>query len=395
MSRVSRTVLVVVAALGASIVQPIAAPPPIAQAPAAPAPVAAPFGRWPEARASQWYSAQPWLVGANYTPANAINQLEMWQADTFDPARIDRELGWAEGIGMNTMRVFLHDLVWQQDAAAYQQRIDQFLSIADKHHIKPMLVLFDSVWDPHPKLGTQREPKPGVHNSGWVQGPGAEALQDTAQHARLETYVKGVVGAFANDRRVLAWDVWNEPDNTNGSSYKAQEPAGKEKLVLVLLPKVFAWARAAKPSQPLTSGVWRGDWSTDEKMSETDRVQIANSDVISFHNYDAAPELEKRIGWLKRFKRPLLCTEYMARGNGSTFAGSLPVLERHGIAAYNWGLVQGKTQTHLPWDSWQKPYTDREPQVWFHEVFRSDGTPYRPEEIDVIKRLTGARRKAA
>jgi hypothetical protein len=395
MSRVSRTVLVVVAALGASIVQPIAAPAPIAQAPAAPAPVAAPFGRWPAARASQWYSAQPWLVGANYTPANAINQLEMWQADTFDPARIDRELGWAAGIGMNTMRVFLHDLVWQQDAAAYQRRIDQFLSIADKHHIKPMLVLFDSVWDPHPKLGTQREPKPGVHNSGWVQGPGAEALQDTAQHARLETYVKGVVGAFANDRRVLAWDVWNEPDNTNGSSYKAQEPAGKEKLVLALLPKVFAWARAAKPSQPLTSGVWRGDWSTDEKMSETDRVQIANSDVISFHNYDAAPELEKRIGWLKRFKRPLLCTEYMARGNGSTFAGSLPVLERHGIAAYNWGLVQGKTQTHLPWDSWQKPYTDREPQVWFHEVFRSDGTPYRPEEIDLIKRLTGARRKAA
>jgi hypothetical protein len=395
MSRVSRTVLVVVAALGASIVQPIAAPAPIAQAPAATAPVAAPFGRWPEARASQWYSAQPWLVGANYTPANAINQLEMWQADTFDPARIDRELGWAAGIGMNTMRVFLHDLVWQQDAAAYQRRIDQFLSIADKHHIKPMLVLFDSVWDPHPKLGKQREPKPGVHNSGWMQGPGAEALQDTAQHARLETYVKGVVGAFANDRRVLAWDMWNEPDNTNGSSYKAQEPAGKEKLVLALLPKVFAWARAAKPSQPLTSGVWRGDWSTDEKMSETDRVQIANSDVISFHNYDAAPELEKRIGWLKRFKRPLLCTEYMARGNGSTFAGSLPVLERHGIAAYNWGLVQGKTQTHLPWDSWQKPYTDREPQVWFHEVFRSDGTPYRPEEIDLIKRLTGARRKAA
>jgi hypothetical protein len=395
MSRISRMVLVVFAALGATIVQPIAAQAPTAPAPAAPAPVAAPFGRWPEARASQWYSAQPWLVGANYTPANAINQLEMWQADTFDPARIDRELGWAEGIGMNTMRVFLHDLVWQQDAAAYQRRIDQFLSIADKHHIKPMLVLFDSVWDPHPKLGTQREPKPGVHNSGWVQGPGAAALQDTAQHARLETYVKGVVGAFADDRRVLAWDVWNEPDNTNGSSYKAQEPAGKEKLVLALLPKVFAWARAAKPSQPLTSGVWRGDWSTDEKMSETDRVQIANSDVISFHNYDAAPELEKRIGWLKRFKRPLLCTEYMARGNGSTFAGSLPVLERHGIAAYNWGLVQGKTQTHLPWDSWQKPYTDREPQVWFHEVFRSDGTPYRPEEIDLIKRLTSARRKAA
>jgi hypothetical protein len=386
MSRVSRFALVLVAVLAAPLANPIAQ-----------APTHAPFGRWPEARAAEWYSAQPWLVGANYTPANAINQLEMWQAETFDPARIDRELGWAEGIGMNTMRVFLHDLVWQQDAAGYKNRIDQFLGIADKHHIKPMFVLFDSVWDPQPKLGKQHEPTPGVHNSGWVQGPGAQALQDPSQHARLEAYVKGVVGAFAKDRRVLAWDVWNEPDNTNGSSYKDKEPAGKEKLVLALLPKVFAWARTASPTQPLTSGVWRGDWSTEEKMSETDRVQIANSDVISFHNYDAAPELEKRIGWLKRYNRPLLCTEYMARGNGSTFASSLPVLEKHGIAAYNWGLVAGKTQTNLPWDSWKQPYTGgREPAIWFHEVFRGDGTPYKADETALIKKLTGeGRRKAA
>jgi hypothetical protein len=158
---------------------------------------------------------------------------------------------------------------------------------------------------------------------------------------------------------------------------------------------VFAWARSATPSQPLTSGVWRGDWSTDEKMSETDRVQIANSDVISFHNYDDAAELEKRIGWLTRFNRPLLCTEYMARGNKSTFASALPVLEKHGIAAYNWGLVAGKTQTNLPWDSWKKPYVDREPEVWFHEVFRGDGTPYRVEETELLKRLTSAHQKKA
>jgi len=393
MSRVSRFVLVLVAALGTPIAAQAPATTPAQTA--APAPSVAPFGRWPEARAAAWYKAQPWLVGANYTPATAINQLEMWQADTFDPDRIDRELGWAEGIGMNTMRVFLHDLVWQQDAAGYKSRIDRFLAIADKHHIRPMLVLFDSVWDPLPKLGKQHEPTPGVHNSGWVQGPGAQALQDPSQYPRLEAYVTGVVGAFANDPRVVAWDVWNEPDNTNGGSYKDKEPADKQQLVLALLPKVFAWARTAKPAQPLTSGVWQGDWSTDAKMSDMARLQVANSDVISFHNYDAAPELEKRIGWLKRFNRPLLCTEYMARGNGSTFASSLPVLEKHGIAAYNWGLVAGKTQTNLPWDSWRKPYTDREPAVWFHEVFRGDGTPYRPDEVALLKRLTSAHRKAA
>jgi hypothetical protein len=231
-----------------------------------------------------------------------------------------------------------------------------------------------------------------------VQGPGAQALQDPAQQARLEAYVKGVVGAFANDPRVLAWDIWNEPDNLNGSSYKAQEPADKQKLVLALLPKTFAWARAAKPQQPLTSGVWAGDWSTEEKMSEIARLQVALSDVVSFHNYDGPEELEKRIGWLTRYKRPLLCTEYMARGNGSTFANALPVLQKHGIAAINWGLVQGKTQTHLPWDSWKQPYVGgREPSVWFHEVFKSDGTPYRADEVDLIKRLTtnAAPRKSA
>jgi Cellulase (glycosyl hydrolase family 5) len=356
----------------------------LAGAPAQPAAA----GRWPEGRAADWYRQQPWLVGANYAPANAINQLEMWQAETFDPATIDKELGWAAAIGMNTMRVFLHDLLWQQDAAAFRKRIDEFLRIAEKHRIKPMFVLFDSVWDPNPRLGRQREPRPGVHNSGWVQGPGAAALRDPSQYPRLEAYVKGVVGAFAKDPRVLAWDVWNEPDNMNGSSYGKQEPANKVDLVLGLLPKVAGWARSVSPQQPLTCGVWKGDWSSEEKMTAMDKLQIAVSDIVSFHNYDGPEEFERRIRWLQRYKRPLLATEYMARGNKSTFEGSLPVAKKHNVAAYNWGLVAGKTQTHLPWDSWQRPYTDREPAVWFHEVFRQDGTPYRKEEVDLIRSLT-------
>jgi hypothetical protein len=279
-------------------------------------------------------------------------------------------------------------MLWQQDADGFKQRLTEFLRIAERHRIRPMFVLFDSVWDPDPKLGRQREPKPGVHNSGWVQGPGARALQDPKEHARLEAYVKGVVGFLASDARVLAWDVWNEPDNTNGSSYKSQEPADKVRLVLELLPRVFAWARAARPQQPLTSGVWIGDWSSEERMSATARLQVAQSDVISFHNYDAAGEFEKRIQWLTRYRRPLLCTEYMARGNGSTFQGSLPLAKTHRVAAYNWGLVVGKTQTHLPWDSWKRPYTDREPPVWFHEVFKADGTPYSADEAALIRRLT-------
>jgi len=344
--------------------------------------------RWSEKQAADWYAKQPWLVGSNYIPANAINELEMWQADTFDPKRIDLELGWAEAIGLNTMRVFLHDLPWQQDAAGFQKRIDTFLQIAARHHIKPLFVLFDSCWDPQPQLGKQHAPKPGVHNSGWVQSPGAKALQDPSQYPRLEAYVKGVVAAFAKDDRILGWDVWNEPDNGNGGSYKELEPKNKNELVVALLPKAFAWARSAHPMQPLTSGVWKDDWSVPEKLGPGAKIQIETSDVISFHSYDKPEVFEKRILSLQQYHRPLICTEYMARGNGSTFQGSLPIAKKYNVGAINWGLVAGKTQTYLPWDSWEHPYTDREPSVWFHEIFRTDGKPYSAEETELIKRLT-------
>lgn len=344
--------------------------------------------RWTEQQADAWYARQPWLVGSNYIPATEINQLEMWQAETFDPPRIDLELGWAEGIGLNTMRVFLHDLPWQQDATDFQKRIDTFLAIADKHHIKIIFVLFDSVWDPNPHPGPQRAPRPGVHNSGWVQGPGAGALQDAAQYPRLETYVKGVVGAFGKDPRVLAWDVWNEPSNTNEGSYEKQETPRKKELVLKLLPLVFAWAREAGATQPLTSGLWEGNWSSRNKMDAIAKAQLEESDVVSFHNYDAPAEFKRRVKWLRRYHRPILCTEYMARPRKSTFANILPIAKKDHVAAINWGLVAGKTQTYLPWDSWKTPYTT-EPKEWFHEIFRTNGQPYRQNEVDLIRRLTG------
>ncbi len=351
--------------------------------------VAAPSEKWTTQQANEWYRQQPLLVGSNYNPATAINELEMWQMETFDPQRIDLELGWAESLGMNTMRVYLHDLAWKQDPEGFKQRINQFLDICAKHNIKPMFVLFDSCWDPYPAVGRQPQPRPGIHNSGWVQSPGAIALTDQTQYPRLEAYVKGVVGAFREDKRILAWDVWNEPDNTNNSSYGASEPKNKVELVLALLPQAFAWTRAAKPTQPLTSGVWKGDYSTDEKLDAMQRIQLGESDIISFHNYDAPESFERSIKWLQRYNRPILCTEYMARGNKSTFQGSLPIARKYKVAAINWGLVAGKTQTFLPWDSWRNPYVGREPVIWFHEVFRIDGTPIYAEETELIKQITG------
>ena len=348
--------------------------------------------RWSEAQAKAWYDAQPWLVGADYLPSNAINELDMWQADTFDPATNDRELGWAESIGMNTMRVFLHDLLWQQDPKGFEKRIDEFLTIAAKHHIRPIFVLFDSCWDPNPQLGPQHPPIPGVHNSGWVQSPGASALSDPAQVPRLEAYVKGVVGAFANDKRVLAWDMWNEPDNGNDSTTASREAKHKAEIVRGLLTQEFAWARSVHPTQPLTSGVWQGDWSSVETMSPMARVQVEESDVISFHNYGWPEDFEAHVKLLEKLGRPLICTEYMARGAGSTFDTVLPIAKAHHVAAINWGLVNGKSQTNLPWDSWQRPYVLQPPTIWFHDVFYPDGRPYREREVEIIRTLTGTKK---
>ncbi|KQS02223.1 1,4-beta-xylanase [Sphingomonas sp. Leaf357] len=344
--------------------------------------------RWTEAQANGWYAKQPWLVGSNYTPASAINQLEMWQEATWDPKRIDYELNLAQSIGMNTMRVFLHDQLWQQDPEGFKRRIGEFLTIAKAHGIKPLFVLFDSCWDPDPKLGPQHPPIPGVHNSGWVQGPGMPGLRDRARYPAYKAYVQGVIGAFANDDRILGWDVWNEPDN-GADQYKGQE--GKEPLVRALLAQVFGWARDADPSQPLTSGVWLGnDWTPGGKGSPMEKLQLAQSDIVTFHDYNWPETFEGRIKQLLPYNRPILCTEYMARGNGSTFDGSLPIAKRYNVAAMNWGFVDGRTQTRLPWDSWQKPYVLSEPTIWFHEVFRADGTPYRKAETDLIRRLSAA-----
>ena len=349
--------------------------------------------RWTAEAANAWYEKQPWLVGSNYLPSNAINELEMWQAATFSPKRIDTELGWAESIGMNTMRVFLHDQVWQRNSAGFKKRIDTFLTIAKAHNIKPMFVLFDSCWDPQPKLGPQRKPRPGVHNSGWVQSPGSAALQDEAQYPRLRAYVEGVVGAFANDERILAWDVWNEPDNKNESAYGKVELKNKIELVEALLPLVYAWARGVQPKQPLTSGIWHEDPATPEKLSPMAKIQLDLSDVISFHNYDPPEKFSAEVKWLETYGRPILCTEYMARPRGSTFEAILPVAKDAKVAAINWGFVAGKSQTYLPWDSWQNPYVNRQPPVWFHDVFKANGDAYKVEEIGFIRGITGMGKK--
>lgn len=353
--------------------------------------VSAAEGRWPAERANAWYGGQPWPVGANFVPSTAINQLEMWQAETFDPETIDRELGWAAGIGMNTMRVFLHDIPWRQDAEGFCGRIDRYLEIAHRHGIRTMFVIFDGVWHPEPKAGRQSDPRPGVHNSGWVQSPGKAILGDPARQDALKPYVQGLLRRYGGDARVLMWDLFNEPDNPNANSYGAKgsqielDPDTKAARAAELLEKAFRWAREVNPAQPLTAGVWVGDYLS--KPSPIARLMLDQSDVITFHSYDKPPRARQLTEGLKALKRPVVCTEYMARGNGSTFETILPIFKEHRVGAYCWGLVDGKSQTTCAWSTWQEPARG-EPDPWFHDVFRRDGTPYRPEEADFLRKIT-------
>lgn len=344
-------------------------------------------GRWSPDRAGRWYQSQGWLVGANYITATAINQLEMFQPGTYDPGRISRELGVARQLGFNTVRVFLHDQLWAQGRPGFQSRLAQFVDIAAANRIKPLFVLFDSCWDPFPRSGPQRAPIPGVTNSGWVQSPGAERLGDRRYSRVLYDYVTGVISQFRNDDRVLGWDLWNEPDNP-AREYRKVERKDKLELVSALLPQVFQWARSVDPAQPLTSGVWQGNWGDPGQRSTISQVQLDNSDVITFHCYDKPASFEGRIDELSSWGRPILCTEYLARSRGSTVEEILPIAKRHNVGAFNWGLVAGKTQTYFPWDSWEHPYK-APPKVWFHDLLQPDGRPYRHNEIQTIRSLSG------
>ena len=219
--------------------------------------------KWSIEKANQWYAEQPWRVGCNFIPSSAINQLEMWQAETFDPDTIERELGWAEELGFNALRVYLHDLLWMQDAQGFKGRIEQFLDTADRHKISTMFVLFDDCWHDDPKLGVQPTPKPGVHNSGWAKSPGSKVIQNPQEWGRLEDYVSDILTTFGNDERVIIWDIYNEPGNFF-LDFQSQSPLPRTLKIIAqlarhfvlpipskdLLEAAFSWAPRSSRASP-------------------------------------------------------------------------------------------------------------------------------------------------
>jgi hypothetical protein len=332
--------------------------------------------RWTEKKANEWYAKQGWLRGCNYQPASAINQLEMFQAESFDTATINKELGWAEGLGLNVMRVYLHHLLWTADKEGFKKRLNTYLSISSRHGIKTLFVIFDDCWNDTAWVGKQPAPKPGVHNSGWVRDPGTMIYRYPDTIKVLEAYVKDLLTTFKNDARILMWDLYNEPGNNK--QFNKSMP---------LLEKVFQWAREVNPSQPITAGLW----NENSNFAELNKFQLSNSDIITYHNYNYVDHHQNAIDTLRKYNRPLICTEYMARRNASVFQTIMPLLKKEKVGAINWGFVSGKTNTIFAWDT---PLPNaKEPALWFHDILRQDGTPFSKDEVKAIKELTGKLKK--
>jgi hypothetical protein len=351
---------------------------------------------WSADRAWDWYSRQGWLRGFNYVPAYAGNSTEFWQEDDFNEYKIANELKWASDWGYNTARVFLQYIVWRDNPEKYKERIDRFLSIAVKKGISTLPVIFDDCaaykaeylhrWtldgvglgisgEPkdrqllqwrQPELGLQPAPVPGVHNSVWTPCPGSAIADDPKQYPDLRNYTRDIIGSFGTDERVLMWDLYNEPHN-----------ASRKERSIPLVEDSFTWAREVNPDQPLTICIGFA-------FDPVDQIAAEQSDIVSFHSYSAIDTLKEQVEGLKKLGYPLLLTEWMARTYGSSMKEILPYLNEEKIGCYQWGLVSGKTQTRFPWTT-QKGTP--EPDLWFHDIMRSDGAPYDIEEYRLMNKL--------
>lgn len=368
-------------------------------------------GRWSEERVNSWYAELPWLVGCNYIPATAINQIDMWQASTFDPKQIDKELGWAESIGMNTLRVYLHDMVWADDEKGLYKRMDKFLDICEKHGIRPWFVFFDDCHFPNPQLGVQPLPVRDYHNSGWVNSPSrelairyADGKASEQEVANLKGYVQKTMARFSNDKRVLMWELYNEPGRGTGENGNMDNNPSAMKLIgdksAKLVYDSWVWAREANPKQPIISNTSGSVGKRNIAINE------ANTDIYSLHWYRGAAELRKLIEEHQAKGRPVMITEWLAR-NGSNVKECLPVMKELKAGAVNWGFVLGESGTAWSWRSRIVDGVPRnvaqerkdgnvikegekmsEPKVWFHDLFRTDGTPYSEAEIKIFRELT-------
>ena len=326
---------------------------------------------WSIEKANDWYKSNAWILGFNYVPSTAVNSTEMWQSESFDVKTMDKELAAASLIGYNSCRVFLQYIVWQHEGEKFTNNFERFLTICKNNKLNVLPIFFDdcAFSGREPYLGKQDDPKPGIHNSGWTASPGFTIADDAFCQENLKLYVQSIINKYKNDERILAWDLYNEPGNSNREAKSHQ-----------LLRNAFTWARECSPSQPLTTGIWA--------YKDFDKIVLELSDIISFHDYTNIEITKNRIAMLKKYERPMICTEWLHRPNDNTFNSHMPLYKSENIGIYQWGLVNGKTQTYLNWD--KEKNKEEMPKIWQHDIFTRDLKPYSEVEIKLIKKISGS-----
>lgn len=318
----------------------------------------------------------------------------MWQRQSFAPHIIARELDWAAQIGINSVRLGLPYIVWQDDANGLLERLDHVLTLLAERSMTAMPYLLDDCEfsGQPPRLGKQPDPVPGLHNSRATGSPGRALVMDQQAWPDIERYVAHVIRTFTDDDRIVAWDVYNEPGNRVIFTLEGAQAYDEalEEQALLLLRRAFDCARHIAPSQPLTAAGWRvppsyvGD-DVEPYDHPLDAAAFELSDVVSFHAYCSPSRMQRVIERVRRYHRPLICSEWMGRQADSRIQQQLPLLRREAIGSYIWGFVRGRSQTELPWPDFLDPTTSTS-EEWFHDVVDANGLPYNDEETQVIRR---------
>ena len=352
--------------------------------------------RWTKEEAWKWYSSRPWVMGLNYVPSITLHCAELWQEDTHDEVMksVKKEFSLMEDIGLNSVRMFMPFSIWYYDREKFLLRLDKFLTALDKHGISMMPVIFNDCVgfgkpeDIRPKRSTGWHSYDIGHHGGHKDNPftGERKRQgwiywdEEEWRPVMVEYLQALVGRFRCDGRIYAWDIWNEPGNSN-----------RHNMSVPYLKRAFEITRELDPIQPLTAGVWfyPQDYgiSWQAEVESIQRLALDESDIITFHQYEGFERVKNVVARLKAEERPMLNTEWLNRVQNNLMEDNLPLYYDEKIGSYSWGLVAGKSQHFLPWDElWKNKSLPL--NRWQHDLFDTFYTPYDRKELDLMRSLS-------
>lgn len=346
-------------------------------------------GKWSEEKAWKWYNSQPWIRGYSTYPSNCVNRIAMWQEYKHDEVikQADYEFSLAKETGFNAVRAIIQFDVWLYQHDSFMKNLEEYISVANKHSQKVMLVLGNdctvakSRWKA-PVFGEQKIDwgyhsgiKGGQH-AGDYKEPGYQLLDESDLLEKFYEMVGEIAQKYAKDERVQIWNIWNEVGNSN-----------RENMSRSIMEKTFEIVRSYSPIQPLTADVWSRHLIDEAK--DVEKLALELSDIISFHCYGPYNEFVIMIKQLKeKYNRPLVCSEWLNRLGNNNVNEIFPLLYLEKIGSYHWGLMQGFSQTFEPWGGYfirQANGENLDLTVWQHDIFRFNGMPYIPSEIKTFK----------